>query len=109
MSFNWPGKRGPKRRGHLVAVQTLKVTVCDKCGSDRGDTQRWGISFPGNGRRTFDLCPGCSEPLAEYEGLLERVGSSGPKRHVQPVLSTEEAEARVRRAKRTRRKPQNKG
>lgn len=108
MSFSWPGRSG-KRKGHLVAVQTLKVTVCDKCGSDKGDTQRWGISFPGNGRRTFDLCPHCAEPLFEYEALLERLGATGPKRHVQPVLSVTEVEARVRKAKRARKKPQNKG
>ena len=91
-----------QRERKLVAVQTVKVVICDRCGCSEGNTERYSVAFPNAGRRTFDLCPVCAEPLRELATLLDKVGHTGPKRHQQPILTVEEVEARVRRARRKR-------
>lgn len=98
------GSPSKGRRGRLVAVQTVRIVVCDKCGTE-GGTERYVVSFPAGGRRTFDLCGSCSEPLNELAALLDKLGERGPKKHQQPVLTQEQLEAQVRKA---RKKPAKK-
>lgn len=93
-------------RGHLMVVKSVKVTYCDQCGNE-GGTERYTISFPGGGRRSFDLCAACSEPLQELAGLLDKVGERGPKHHQQPVLTEDQIAARVRKARKPPRKGQS--
>lgn len=78
-----------------MAVQTLRVIVCDKCGTDEL-THRFTVGFPTGSRRTFDLCGLCSAPLAAL-GELTVASGRGPKSTKQPVLTIEEVEARRRR------------
>lgn len=100
MSFSWPD-----RAGVPVGVQTVRVTVCDLCGSDE-PTEKYSVGFPTGSRRSFDLCGECDEPFRKLEGLLgaARIGRLGPKKHQQPVLTPEEVAKRQRAVKR---KPRN--
>lgn len=82
-----------------MVVKSVRVTYCDQCGTDE-PTQRYTVSFPGGGRRSFDLCHECSRPLQELAGLLEKVGDRGPKKHQQPTFTEEQVEAMVRKARR---------
>lgn len=77
-----------------MAVQTLKIVVCDKCGSD-GGTDRYTVVFPTGNRRTFDLCGTCAEPLADLTELAVASGR-GPKGHSQPVRDEAEIERMLR-------------
>ena len=93
-------------RGHLVAVQTLKVTICDRCGT-ADPTRRYMLGFPEGKRRTFDLCATCSAPLDEFLDLIEVVGDRGPKQFQQPVLTEREVEAK-RASKKPAKRPARK-
>lgn len=94
---------GVLARRHLMAVKTVKVTYCDRCGADEG-TSRYAIGFPTGQRRTFDLCEGCAEPLTHLAGLLDKLGERGPKHQVQPVLTPEQVSAQLRKARKPAKK-----
>lgn len=83
-----------------MAVQTMKVVVCDCCGKDE-PTQRYTVTFPTGSRRTFDLCEGCATttPLTALQQLAVANGR-GPKGHRQPVLTIDEIKAGVDRERR---------
>lgn len=87
------------KRG-LMAVQTVRRVVCDKCGDSAGGIERLAVTFPGGNRRTFDLCSGCVAPILELQELLPQMGKTGPRRHAQPVFSEAELDKRVQQAKR---------
>ena len=94
---------GVLARRHLMAVKTVKVTYCDRCGADEG-TARYSIGFPTGQRRTFDLCETCAEPLAHLADLLGKLGERGPKHQTQPVLTPEQVAAQLRKVKKPTKK-----
>lgn len=75
-----------------MVTKTVKIVVCDKCGEDR-DTERYSITFPGDGRRSLDLCEKCRAPLEELAALFINSPKPGPRYHGRPVVDEKTVEA----------------
>lgn len=69
-----------------MATRTMKVRVCDKCGSEK-DVEHYFLSrgAPVKRRLSFDACAECTEaaPLVEWERLR---GAGSGRRLVRKVV-----------------------
>lgn len=83
-----------------MAAIKRTVYVCDMCGRDE-PTQRYVVTFPEDGRRSFDLCAEHAAPLAAMHETLKGKPRKGPRMKGQPVVP----ESVIRRA---RKKPAKK-
>lgn len=84
-----------------MATKTMKVLVCDVCGAH--ETERYVVTFPGDGRRSIDLCAKHAKPL---EDLRQLVGERGPGRRFQhpPVVPADVVKQAASKGKPARKK-----